>query len=76
LSDEGAGPVVQNEGDRNLALLEDLRNWARFGVSVNKVDEILKILKPHHPFLPKTCRTLLQTPSYQHLIFVLNLSMH
>ncbi|KAK3918596.1 Halomucin [Frankliniella fusca] len=51
------------EADRNLNLLENLRSWARHGVSINKVDEMLSILQPHHPFLPKTCRTLLQTPS-------------
>lgn len=63
-SDEGAvGAVAENEADRNLALLEDMKNWALIGVSANKVDEILTILQPHHPFLPKTCRTLLQTPT-------------
>ncbi|KAK3924131.1 Halomucin [Frankliniella fusca] len=55
-SDEG------NEGDSNLNLLEQMKIWAYQGVSINKVDEVLKILHPHHPFLPKTCRTLLKTP--------------
>lgn len=63
-SDEGAaGPAGVNDADRNLALVEDIREWACYGVSIDKVDELLRILQPHHPFLPRTCRTLLQTPT-------------
>ncbi|KAK3919970.1 KNR4/SMI1-like protein, partial [Frankliniella fusca] len=51
-----------DQADRDLALLEGLKRWASHGVSANKVDELLTFLLPHHPFLPKTARTLLSTP--------------
>ncbi|KAK3919995.1 dITP/XTP pyrophosphatase [Frankliniella fusca] len=47
----------------NVAMLESLRAWARRGVSKSKVDSLLSILRLYHPFLPKTCRGLLKTPS-------------
>ncbi|KAK3913057.1 Halomucin [Frankliniella fusca] len=57
-----AGSSGHSSSSRNLNLLEELRTWALNGVSANKVDEILSILQPHHPFLPKTYRTLVKTP--------------
>ncbi|KAE8745038.1 hypothetical protein FOCC_FOCC008350 [Frankliniella occidentalis] len=60
---EDSGDEHFDEADMDVALLESLRAWARRGVSKSKVTELLSILRLRHPFLPKTCRGLLKTPS-------------
>ena len=52
-----------DESEENPAgsLVKDLRGWAH-GVPAVKISALLSILKPHHPELPLSARTLLQTP--------------
>lgn len=47
---------------RNEHVLRSLKNWAMWGVSASKVDELLRGLSPIFPLLPRTQRTLLKTP--------------
>ncbi|XP_034232946.1 uncharacterized protein LOC117640529 [Thrips palmi] len=49
-------------GDREAYLFQSLKAWALRGVSLRKVDSLLKILSPLYPGLPKTHTGLLGTP--------------
>lgn len=43
-------------------IVESLAEWGKKGVSGQKIDELLLILRPVYPSLPKSYRTLLKTP--------------
>jgi hypothetical protein len=54
--------AVQIENPQQY-VLQQLRDWTLAGgVSMRKVDDLLRRLKPVHPQLPLTYKTLLQTP--------------
>jgi len=53
---------LNNEDDRAEYVLRELKKWAKYGVSTKKIDEILNILSPLYPNLPKSYKTLLGTP--------------
>lgn len=50
-----------NEEEKNNYLLNGLREWSLRGVPKKKVDELLALLIPIFPFLPKSYKTLLHT---------------
>lgn len=53
----------ENDEQRNLYALETLREWAfKGGVSMKMLDNLLLRLKILFPILPKSYKTLLQTP--------------
>ena len=57
-SDSDDDEIIEQEPD----LAADLRAWASSEqVTMKSCDSLLKILKPFHPQLPKTARTLLHT---------------
>lgn len=51
-----------NDEERGDYVLRELRKWALRGVSCTKIDALLAILRPLFPVLPKSYKTLLQTP--------------
>lgn len=51
-----------NNGNQEEYLRRVLREWARRGVSLKKIDSLLKLLHPVCPFLPLTYNALLGTP--------------
>ncbi|KAK3920523.1 Supervillin [Frankliniella fusca] len=63
-SDENGDRRFQNlnEEERNQYLIDSLRDFAMRGITKTKVDDMLRILRPFHPFLPKSSKTLLKTP--------------
>lgn len=56
--------VELNNGNHEDYLLRVLKEWARRGVSFKKIDSLLKLLHPLHPYLPLTHNTLLGTPHH------------
>ncbi|KAK3931426.1 Halomucin [Frankliniella fusca] len=62
-SDDDGVNLIDNDIGRNQYVLEFLKNWSLYGVTAVKVDELLSGLKRMFPILPKTTRTLLNTPS-------------
>ena len=41
----------------------EIRQWVlQYNIAHNAVSDLLKILQPHHPSLPRDARTLMQTP--------------
>ncbi|KAK3917881.1 LOW QUALITY PROTEIN: hypothetical protein KUF71_007313 [Frankliniella fusca] len=56
------GHNFDNDEDREQYLLRSLSSWAMRGVSLIKVDSLLKLLSPLHPRLPLTHSALLGTP--------------
>ncbi|XP_046391215.1 uncharacterized protein LOC124159448 [Ischnura elegans] len=55
-------PQLQDDEDREAYLLRALKEWAHRGVSLKKIDTLLSILNPIHPYLPLTHSALLGTP--------------
>lgn len=55
---------LDNEDGRAEYVLERLKKWAKHGVSTKKIDELLAILCPLYPNLPKSYKTLLGTPRH------------
>ncbi|KAK3925586.1 Halomucin [Frankliniella fusca] len=51
-----------NEEEKKEYLLSNLRDWSLRGITKVKVDDLLRILRPFHDFLPKSSKTLLKTP--------------
>jgi len=45
-----------------MPLRDSLQQWAMRGISKTKVTELLHLLEPLHPELPRDARTLLKTP--------------
>lgn len=52
----------ENNDERYQYLLRELHQWALRGVSCTKVDELLLLLRPLYPNLPRSYKTLLETP--------------
>ncbi|KAE8743400.1 hypothetical protein FOCC_FOCC011005 [Frankliniella occidentalis] len=50
-----------NDEDRAEYVLQELKMWAQYGVSTKKIKQLLKILGPLYPNLPKSYKTLLET---------------
>ena len=47
--------------DTYVTLAKEIADWTeQFGITINAVDKLLKILQSHHPQLPSICRTLLE----------------
>ncbi|TGZ51553.1 hypothetical protein DBV15_12259 [Temnothorax longispinosus] len=61
-SNEVLNHFLQNDIEKEIYLLTNLREWAMKGVSFVKVDNLLKILRTLFPNLPKSCKSLLHTP--------------
>lgn len=59
---ENLNNFLQNDDQKQLYLLTNLREWAMKGVSFVKVDNLLKVLAPLFPNLPKSYKSLLHTP--------------
>ncbi|KAK3907200.1 Halomucin [Frankliniella fusca] len=51
-----------NEEEKKEYLLSNLRDWSLRGITKVKVDDLLRILRPFHDFLPKSSKTLHKTP--------------
>ncbi|KAE8739188.1 hypothetical protein FOCC_FOCC015311, partial [Frankliniella occidentalis] len=54
--------LIENDFDRNQYVLGFIKEWAKYGVTAAKTDELLCGMKRVFPLLPKTTRTLLNTP--------------
>jgi len=54
--------VELNEDEQDDYILNSLREWAKRGVSMNKIDDLLKRLRVVHRNLPLSYKTLLGTP--------------
>lgn len=54
--------LMDDNGERFQYIADRIKKWAMKGVAFTKVDELLKILRPIYPNLPKSYRTLLETP--------------
>lgn len=55
------GDAEQNALGENYLLI-NMKKWGMRGVSFKKIDEMLNILRPLHPYLPRSHKTLLGTP--------------
>jgi hypothetical protein len=54
--------AMLNDDERQEYLLTNLKEWGLRGITKTKVNDLLHILRPLHPFLPKSSKTLLKTP--------------
>lgn len=59
---ENQNDFLQNDNQKQLYLLTNLKEWAMKGVNFVKIDSLLKILAPLFPNLPKSYKSLLHTP--------------
>ena len=64
-SDQDNPQVFRNEEERELYVVETVRDWARTSSvkSMNALDKLLKGLHVAHPTLPLSYKTLLETPT-------------
>lgn len=59
----GSDSVISNEGSEAIDFKKEIASWVvNTGTPAMDVDSLLRIIKQKIPELPKTCKTLLQTP--------------
>ena len=73
-SSEYSTSKISSDGDEVLEEIEfclenDLAEWTvKFNTTNECTNELLKILRKYHPYLPKDCRTLKRTPQQNNVI--------
>lgn len=59
---ESINEFLQDDVQKEMFLLTNLREWARKGISFVKIDDLLKILSVLFPNLPRNYKSLVHTP--------------
>ena len=65
------GPILENEAQKERYIINSVRQWATTGgyISMTKVDDLLRRLGDVYPNMPKSYKTLLQTPKKLPVIY-------